>query len=115
VAAASAAEQSIFERLIADEQRDAYQEVNNFLTLTPEVDERELVDHRDDSIRLLTMLLKDRGGAFRPHIAPSSAVTQIKLQEEYGAVTSDSEVQFYSKAHEHAARRWFESQVEAQS
>jgi len=106
--AAKAAERAFYERYIHEEQQDALKEVDNLLTQA---------ESKGDFRRLLLALLKNPAGvkSHEVHFSSLEASEEIK-PKGFHAVTYNSEAksfQFYSKAHEHAARAWFEHEASA--
>jgi len=111
-AAGSAAERGVVERYIEEKQQDAFYGVHNLLTTIPiDKDTRlRLPNERWNLLSLTASLDRSPGG-----VAPDdSGVSPVNLSIAVkptgcGALTYNGEgkrFQFYSKAHQHAARRW---------
>ena len=108
------AERDYFERFLAKKKSSAHDEVNNILTkFSP-----NLGDFREN-FRLLTreLLLKPTGvSQAEADFAIFQASSQLKIKGCH-AIAFNPETslyQFYSKAHEHAAREWFTKADEAE-
>jgi energy-coupling factor transporter ATP-binding protein EcfA2 len=112
---ASQAECEIFEHFIDEAKEDAFTEINNILTsFSP-----GLSDFRQDFRRLVLALLEQPSGSGIAVVDVNFAVVAASPQfkdEGFRAVTFNRErkvYQFYSKAHKHAARKWFQAAAEA--
>jgi len=102
-AAKNAAERSVFEKYIDNKKRDACDELDNLLSQS---------NQKDKFIKLIKALVDNPKGvrAAEVHFEPETAIQETEPNCRR-AITFNSEskvYQFYSKAHEAAAKTWVE-------